>query len=78
LPGTRRSPISPAIESLLRETAVNFSKSVTEILSNAVAGAADDALERIEDKVEIGLGRLRKAREVARERTRRGKRRIDR
>jgi hypothetical protein len=57
--------------------AERFARSLTqqlaEILTNALAGALDDGLERVEDKVQEGLGRIKRARGVAQKRARRGR-----
>jgi len=50
-----------------------FTKQLSEVFTNAVAGAVDDGLERVETKVQEGLGRIRRARGVAQRRTRRGR-----
>ena len=68
----RRLP--PALESLLR----SFGQQVSEVLTSSIAEAADDALERVESKVQEGLGRIRGARGAAQKRTRRGRRAVTR
>src|SRR5271154_4036964 len=77
LPGTSRGGggwskprvrVPPALESLLR----GFGKQVAEVLQNSVAEALDDGLERVEEKVQEGLGRIRQARGAAQNRSRRG------
>jgi hypothetical protein len=70
LPGTRRVRVPPALESLLR----GFGQQVAEVLQNSVAEALDDGLERVEQKVQDGLGRIRMARGAAQKRSRRGRR----
>jgi hypothetical protein len=53
-----RARLPPALEDL----AARFGREVAEVLKNAVAGAADDALERVEAKgreVVAGIGRAR-------------------
>jgi hypothetical protein len=72
LPSRRRLP--PALEGLLRETAASFGRQISEILTNSVAHAADDALERIEARAEELLGGIKRARGVAQKRGRRGRR----
>jgi hypothetical protein len=69
-----RRRLPPAVEGLLREAAAGFARSVTEILGNAVAHMADDALERVEARAEGVLGGVRRARSVAQKRSRRGRR----
>lgn len=60
----------PALESLLR----GFGQQVAEVLQNSVAEALDDGLERVEEKVQEGLNRIRLARGAAQNRSRRGRR----
>jgi hypothetical protein len=66
--------IHPAIEDMLRSAARSCAQQFSEILTNTVAAAADDALERVEEKAGEVLGRIRKARGVAQKRSRRGRR----
>lgn len=48
-------------------------RQLSEIFTNAVAVAVDDGLERVEEKVQDGLRRVRHARGVAQKRSRRGR-----
>ncbi len=70
----RRVQLPPALEGLLRETARSFSQQLSEILTNSVAHAADDALERIEKKAREALGGIQRARGAAQKRSRKGRR----
>jgi hypothetical protein len=73
----RARPNSPFTE-LFREFGRSFAEQATEILTNTMASALDDALERIENKgAELSretLSRIRHARGVAQRRSRRGRR----
>lgn len=53
-------------------------RAASEVVTNAVAGAVEDTLERLEDEIETGLknilGGVRRMREVAQRSGRRGRR----
>jgi hypothetical protein len=61
-------------KTMVDELVRNFTREFSEVLTNAVAGAADDALERIEDKGRSVLERIGRARTVAQKRSKRGRR----
>jgi hypothetical protein len=72
----RPRPSSPFTD-LFREFGKSFAKQTVEILTNTMASALDDALERIESKGEElskqALSRVRHARGVAQRRSRQGR-----
>jgi hypothetical protein len=61
--------MADALSTLLR----GFTRELEEVFTNAIASAADDALERVEGRVQTGLGRIRRARGVAQRRKNRGR-----
>jgi hypothetical protein len=66
----RLREIHPALEEPLNR----LWRATAEILSNAVASAVEDALERVEGKGEEVLERVRAAKGVAKKHSRRGRR----
>jgi hypothetical protein len=72
LPG--RTKLPPAFEEILRGAVQSFAREVSEVLTNTVAAAADDALERVELKAEAAIEGIKRARGAAQKRSRRGRR----
>ena len=70
----RATKLPPAVENVLRSAVSSFTRQLSEVLTNSIAAAADDALERVESKAEEVLGRVKRARGVAQKRSRRGRR----
>lgn len=68
MPTSRRIP--PALEELLRSFGREISEVVNTAVSEAIYTAVDDGLARVENKVQDGLGRIRKARGRAQSRKR--------
>jgi hypothetical protein len=69
MPARRPFRVPHVLEPALQD----FTAALSEIFTNAIASAADDALERVEEKVQVGLARVQHARGVAKKRSRRGR-----
>jgi hypothetical protein len=74
MPRPIRPPPASILERFLREAANSFAQQASEVFTNSVAHAMDDALERFEGKTEDVLSRVRRARGVAQKRSRKGRR----
>jgi hypothetical protein len=59
---------------VIDELVRSFTQELSEVLTNTVAAAADDVLERVEDKGKVVLEKIGRARGVAQKRGRRGRR----
>jgi hypothetical protein len=66
--------VPPALRRASEEAFQSFLAQVSEVVTNMVGSAVDDALERVEGKMSGGLDRVRQARKVAQKRSRRGRR----